>query len=234
MTARVVALALAAIAAFSLPASAQSSSEPRAADVQRHRFEVSIGGIWLGGAALGSDRAELRANSIPVGPFSLFTTDTHANGAPGFDGRIAYWLTRSLAIEGGFTRSEPELRTRISGDAEGAAALTVEEQIDQYFIDASAVWLIERFRFRQRTAPFVSAGVGYLRQLHEGRTLVETGQVYHVGGGLRHWLRVRERGWIRALGVRIDGRAYVLVDGVQFDDGPRTHGAFSGSFFVTF
>lgn len=226
---RVCALALVVVAACSLPVSAQS-----APDAQRHRFEVSIGGIWLGGAELGVDRAELRANRIPVGPFSLFTSDTRAEGAPGFDGRIAYWLTRSLAIEGGFTRSEPELRTRISGDAEGAAALTVDERLDQYFIDASAVWVIEKLRFRQRTAPFVSGGVGYLRQLHEGRTLVETGQVYHVGGGLRHWLRVRDRGWIRALGVRIDGRAYVLVDGVQFDDVARTHGAFSASLFVTF
>jgi hypothetical protein len=222
----VVSLALQGVCALS------ASAQTRATG-QRHRFEASIGGLWLGGATLGSNQADLRANRVPPGSFRLFTTDTRAAGTGGFDARVSYWLTRSLAVEGGFVRVTPELRTRISADAEGAAALTVAERIDQYFVDAGALWLLEKFRFRARTVPFVSGGAGYLRQLHEGRTLVETGQVYHAGGGLRHLIR-SDMGWIRAVGARFDARVYVLVDGVQFEERPRTHGAVSASMFFTF
>ena len=148
-----------------------------AAPGQRHRFEVSFGGLWIAGAPLGTDVADLRANRVPAAPFTLFTTDTRWASAPGFDARVSYCLTRSLAIEAGLVRVQPELRTSIAADAEGAAPLTVTERLDQYFIDASVVWLVNHLRFRERTVPFVSGGAGYLRQLHEGRTLVETGQV---------------------------------------------------------
>ena len=196
------------------------------------RFEVSFGGMWIGGAELGSTRAEIRANNVTPAPFRLFSAETRAASAPGWDARVGYWLTRSVAVEGSFARLSPELRTRISDDAEGAAALTATERLDQYFIDGRVVWLLPQFKFG-RTVPFVSGGAGYLRQLHEGRTLVETGQVYHAGGGVRHQL-LADAGWFGSIGARLDGRVYVLVDGVQLEDRPRTHGAFSGSVFLTF
>jgi hypothetical protein len=202
---------------------------------QVHRFEVSLGGLWLSGADMGGKVAQLRANRVPPAPFTVFNTSTREEAAPGFDGRIGFWLTRAILVEGGFVYARPPLETRISGDIEGAPALTAAEDIDQYFIDANVVWMIDRFTLWRRIVPFVSGGGGYLRQLHEGRTLVETGQVYHVGGGVRQWLHVADRGWIRGLGVQLEARAYVLAEGVQLaDDRPRTHGAFSGAFFVTF
>lgn len=225
-----LAASIVAQAAVARPASAQV---PAAAG-QRHRFEIAVGGLWIGSAALDSGDAELRANQTPAAPFRLFSTDTRAASAPGFDGRLGYWLTRAIAIEGGFVRVQPELQTRISADAEDGAPITVAERLDQYFVDANVLWLLERFRFLGRTVPFVSGGGGYLRQLHDGRTLIETGQVYNAGGGLRHWLRVRDTTWIRAVGVRLDGRVYVLVGGVQLEERPRTHGALSGSLFLTF
>ncbi len=200
----------------------------------RHRLEASVGGLWITGAEMGTEVAELRANRVPPAPFALFTTETRQAATAGFDVRIGYWLTRVIAVEGGFAYMRPELQTRISGDAEGAAPLNVGDDIDQYFIDASVVWLFERFRFMGQTVPFVSGGGGYLRQLHEGQTLVETGQVYNVGGGLRHWLRTSSTGWMRGLGVRFDGRVYILVDGVQFENRRKTHGALSGMLFITF
>jgi hypothetical protein len=126
------------------------------------------------------------------------------------------------------------VRTRISDDAEDAEALTVEEDLDQYFVEAAGVLLLDRFRIGDRTIPFVSGGAGYLRQLHEGRVLVETGQVYHLGGGLRHWLRVRDRGFLRAAGLRLDARAYFLANGFVLEEGARPHGSISGALFLTF
>ena len=229
MIGRRASLALAALLAGTVSAAAQAVSDRPA-----HRFEASIGALWLGGAELGSQDADLRRNAIPTTDFRLFATDTRVQSAPGIDARVGFWLTRSLAIEAGLARTGPEIRTRVTDDAEDAEDLTLGEDVDQYFIDASAVLLLDRFSLGSRTVPFVSGGAGYLRQLHEGRTLVETGQVYHLGGGLRHWLRVNDSGFLRALGVRADARLYVLVNGVAFEDGARPHGAVSGSFFVTF
>ena len=225
MSARFVALVL----LIAAPAAAQSRDERPA-----HRLEASLGGFWIGGASMGELDAELRANQVPAGPFTLFTTSSRMAAAPGFDGRLAFWLTRSLAVEAGFSFTQPELRTRIADDIEDAPDLTVSERIDQYVIDVSAVWLIDALTIGRRAVPFVSGGAGYLRQLHEGRTLVETGQAYNVGGGLRYWLLLRDAGFVRALGVRADARLYVLVNGIQLEDRPRSHGALSGSVFFTF
>ena len=213
----------------STPAAAQSAS-----DRHRHRFDVSLGGAGVSGGRLGADTADLRRNSTTAADFPLFRADTRVESSPGFDGRVAYWLTRSLALEGGMVFMRPVVRTRVSGDAEGAAALTLEEDLDQYFFDIGGVLLLDRIRLGERTIPFVSGGAGYLRQLHEGRTLIESGQVYHLGGGLRHWLWGRDRRFLRAAGLRADVRAYVLVNGFALDDGPRSHAAVSGAFFVTF
>ena len=225
-----VRVVLAAALAQSLLAS-WASAQPRPA-VRRDRFEASFGGLWIGGAALGSTQADLRSNNVTPTPFRLFTAETEARSAPGLDARVGYWLTPSLLAEAGFVRARPELSTAISADAEGAAALTVAERIDQYFIDANVVWLLDSFRFGG-TVPFVSGGAGYLRQLHEGRTLVETGQVYQVGAGIRHPL-LTAGGWVRSLGLRVHGRVYVLRDGVQLEDNARTHGAITGAVYVTF
>jgi hypothetical protein len=198
------------------------------------RIEASIGGAWIAGAPMGSGDAALRANQTAPAPFRIFTTDSRMQQAPGVDARVGFALTRSLVIEAGFMFSRPELRTEVTSDVENAAALTVGERIDQYFADGSVLWLIDRFRIGSRTVPFVSAGAGYLRQLHEGLTLIETGQVFHAGGGVKHWLSVRDRRFIRAVGVRGDVGVYVLKGGVDLEDRPRPHGAASGSVFVTF
>lgn len=201
---------------------------------QRHRVEATAGALWIGGAGFGSEDANLRANGIPAAPFTLFKTDTKLGSAAGIDAGVGYWLTPSLAVEAGFVFGRPHLKTQITADVEGAPSLTAEERIDQYFIDGRVTWLLGGLRLTAHTVPFISGGIGYLRELHEGRTLVETGQVYHVGGGLRHWLRQRDAGWIRGAGLRVDARAYVLVNGVKTEGGPRTHGALSGSVFLTF
>jgi hypothetical protein len=39
---------------------------------------------------------------------------------------------------------------------------------------------------------------------------------------------------LKAAGVRIDARLYLLTAGISFEDDPRPQGAVSGSAFVTF
>jgi hypothetical protein len=217
-----------------LMSSAASTTFAQGLSQPPRRIEASIGGLWLGGAGFGDARAELRGSETPSTPFNLFTTSTRAESAGGLDVRVGYWLTRALAVEAGVVISHPTLRTQVSADAESAPALDVDERLDQYFFDVSGVLLIDALRIGSRTVPFVSGGGGYLRQLHQGRLLVETGQVYHAGGGIRHWLWQRDQGFVRAAGVRADARLYVLVKGVDLRDRPRPHGAVSAYLFVTF
>jgi hypothetical protein len=197
------------------------------------RLEVDAGGGLLGGAGLGSTDANLRANAQTRQPFRLFTAESRFVRAPEFHVRTGYALTRRFGIEGGVTFSHPDIRSSITADAEGAAAITTVERIDQYFFDASVVVMLDALRVG-RLVPFAAAGGGYLRQLHEGQTVIEEGQVYHAGGGVKYFLLARTRGLVRATGVRSDARVHVLRDGIAFEDRPRPHVALSGSLFVAF
>ena len=215
--------------------SAGSATAQTADERPTHRIEAAVGGLWLGGASLGSSTAELRANRTGTpAPFTLFTTESRFGSAPGLDVRVGYGLSKTFSVEFGLAYGRPELRTRIDDDVENAPELTVAESIQQYFFDGSVVMLLDRFAIGGRTVPFVSGGAGYLRQLHDGQTLVESGQVYHLGGGIKHWLALRDSGFVRGAGIRVDGRLYLLVKGIELEERVRPHGAISGSFFLTF
>jgi hypothetical protein len=198
------------------------------------RLEAEVGGGIFGGGALGSADANLRANAPTLQRYTLFTTDSRFAAAGSMHGRVGFALSSRLAVEGGLVFSHPRIRTSVSGDVEGAAALTVDERIDQYIVEASVLFRLDEIRLGRRTVPFVAGGAGYLRQLHEGLTVIDEGHLYHLGGGMKHWLLARDRGFIRAAGLRADGRLYIISGGVSFDDRPRPHAAASGSFFLAF
>lgn len=198
------------------------------------RVEIDAGGGTLGGAGLGSADANLLANASTKQPFRLFTSDSRLAAAPTWHVRTGFAFSRRFAIEGGVVVSHPDIRTSVSGDLEGAPGLTVAEQVDQYFFDASLIMMLDALKVGSRTVPYAVVGGGYLRQLHEGLTVVEHGQVYHAGGGIKHWLVARDRGRLKALGLRADARLYLLASGISFDQGPRPHGAISGSLFIGF
>ena len=198
------------------------------------RVEVEVGGGVVGGSVLGSVDANLVANNPVRQSFRLFTTDSRFEPAPTFHARAGVAVNRRVVVEGGFAFSRPELRTAVSGDVEGVAPLTAVERIDQYFVEGGVVVFIDELSLSPRTVPFAAGGVGYLRQLHEGLTLIEHGHVYYVGGGLKHWLVARDRGRLRAAGLRADARLYRLADGISFDGRSRSHVAVSGGVFLGF
>jgi len=210
------------------PAYAQTDSRPV------RRPEVSIGGGWFGGAVLGAADANLRANASPPQPLRLFSTETRMAATPALQADVGFSFNRRWGLEASVMKSRPDLRSSIRADAEGAPPLTVVERVDQYVFEGRVVIMLEELRLGQRTVPFATAGAGYVRQLHEGRTVIDNGRGYHVGGGLKHWLFARDRGVLKAAGARIDARLYVLTAGITFDDDPRPQGAISGAAFVTF
>lgn len=223
-----------AIAAAALLCVASGATAQVVAEDPGARFEVEIGGGFLGGADLGSGDANLRASRQTPQPFRLFTADSQFARARMFRVRTSFALTRRFAIEAGLTVGHPEIRTSITADAENAAPTTSTERIDQYIVDGSIVMMLHRFGIGGRAVPFVSAGAGYLRQLHEGQTVIEQGQVYHAAGGIKCWLFAREGGPIRATGLRGDVGMTLLRGGISFDERPRPQLAVSGGVFLGF
>lgn len=218
-----------AFAAAVVPASAQTAT-----DRPIHRFEVDTGGGLLGGDRLGAADAGLRANNRTPQTFRLFATSSDVTRAPLWSVRIGYSLSRRLLLEGALTKGRPNIRVSVTSDAEGAPAATISETVDQYFIDGSVLIMLDELRIGARLVPYAAAGGGYLRQLHEGHTVVEHGGVYNAGGGIKYWLLNRRSGVVRTAGLRGDARAYLLRGGISFEDRARLRLAISGSVFVGF
>src|SRR4029077_1292642 len=98
----------------------------------------------------------------------------------------------------------PQIRTQITNDFEGAAPVTATEIIRQFTVGGGVVWYVRPARSASRLAPFATAGVGYLRQLHESGTLVETGHFYQFGGGVKYLFVSRPGSRLKGIGARID------------------------------
>ena len=77
----------------------------------------------------------------------------------------------------------------------------------------------------------MSGGAGHLRQLHEDRTLAETGRVYYAGGGARYWLR-GGHGRARPAGLRGEFRLNMRDRGIDFEDKMRTYPTVSLLLFI--
>ncbi len=192
-----------------------------------HRLEVSVGGLWLGGASLGAADATLRGNQSggTPPPYVLFRETRRFQPAGGVEARLGLALTRAWSIEGALVFARPQVRTSVFADVEGAAPVVARGRLDQYIIDAGVRWELRRWWFARRAVPFVAGGAGHLRQVHEGQFLIETGRIYRVGGGLIWWLSARDAGFIRGTALRVDGRVYLPHGGVRFQSRTRVRPA---------
>ena len=68
----------------------------------------------------------------------------------------------------------PRTADAVTSDSEGAADVTVSEPLTQFQIEGGVMLQLDAVAARALTL-FVTVGAGYLRQLHEEQTLVETG-----------------------------------------------------------
>jgi hypothetical protein len=214
---------LGAVCCLLLPASVLA--QPR-----QPRYEISGGALFLSGQDLSAQDATLTRNQIGGERFTLFQSDTRVDAAPGLEGRIGWHLTRSIAVEGGVLWARPRLTARLASDVENIPDVTLEEDLSLYVIDgALAIHFPDAAFGGTRAVPFVRAGVGYVRQLHEDNVLVETGQAYHAGGGVSFWFGTRAR-----TGLRVDARLIVLDGGIDLGRGTRTIGAGGAALVVRF
>lgn len=209
------------VAAVLLPG--RASAQPR-----DPRLEIGAGVLYLGGQQLDDRDANLTRNQIGGEPFTLFQSDTRMEAAPGLEARVGWRLTRRFAVEGGVMMARPRLSARIRSDVEGIPDATLEEDLSLYIFDGAVVFQLGGTS-GGRVVPFVRAGAGYVRELHEDNILVETGQAYHGGGGAYLWFGQRRR-----TGLRLDARLIVLDGGVDLGKGTRTLGTGGASIVFSF
>jgi len=214
-----VAIALSAAA----PAMAQSGGQASVSGPGR--WELTGGGVLIGGYELGERSAELTPNT-GSSSFEEFTTDNTVKPAFGLQARIGFVVTPALTVEGGIRFARPVYEVRISGDVENAPDTTAEETLSQYLFDGSIVWHLGK----GRAVPFLFGGAGYLRELHEDDALLEEGLEYHAGGGIKWWFGEGRRG----VGVRAEAGVSIRDGGFDFKDGQRIVPTAGGFLFYAF
>jgi hypothetical protein len=215
---------LAATLIGSVPGEANAQARPRS-------FELTVAGVWTSGSSLGRDEATETRNQTGGGDFTLFVGSTDIEPGVGAEARIAFYLTDRIAIEGGGLFARQQVSTRLTNDAENAPNVTAVEDLDEYVIDGAVVFHLRPFG---RIVPFVRAGAGYLRQLHEDQTLVETGAAYHAGGGISYWLTSRGTGFVKGWGLRGDARLLIRDGGFSLDDEMRAGAVVTGALVLAF
>lgn len=176
--------------------------------------ELSGGGFWMAGQSHDAAAATLTSNpSTGSSGFELFNAEPSVGAALGVHGVLGVYITRNLAIEGGIQFSRPQLKVRLTDDAEDAADVTATERITSYVFSGSLVY---HFGGTGQTVPFIAGGAGHVRDVHGSSELVDTGVEYHGTVGIKSWF-----GRVRKLGVRAEGGVSVRDGGVSFDDGTR-------------
>ena len=202
------------------------------AEVAHAQVTINGGLGWSGGYDIGRSSAQLRPNSpgATAPAVTLFNVDSRIAPSPGGEVRVGVAISPRFAVEGGVLLANRRLAFAVSGDPESAAQQFDGETLHQYLFDAGVTLELPVLR-HHRVRTFASGGAGYLRQLHQDRTLVETGQVYYVGGGARYWLRGRPAS-SRSLGLRGDLRLNVRRRGIDFENRTRTYPTASLLMFV--
>lgn len=172
-------------------------------------FEISGGGLWSGGYSFETVLANETRNP-PTGndPLTLFQGEPRFDGGAGAEAHLGVYLGRHVSIEGGLQFSRPSLVVRTSGDFEDAPDTTSSTPVTQYVIDGSLLYHFGAGRL----TPFASVGAGYVRQLLEDNSIVETGDEIHGGGGVKYWLGGGHRFGLRAE-ARASSRGGVSLDG---------------------
>ncbi len=213
--------------------SADIASAQEAPALRAHRLVLEGGVVWSGSYDVGDINARLRSNAVgsTPPPFTWFSASSQVGSVPSVAARVGFTLTPTLAIEVGGMFGRPRVAVTITGDAETTRHDLEGEQLGQYLLDGAVVWHLP-VRLGPRVRPFVVGGAGYLRQLHEERTLVETGQVYYAGVGARYWIRGGS-GTARSLGLRGDLRANLRRGGIDFEDKARVYPTLAVHLFLS-
>lgn len=189
-----------------LAATRVSAQTPRTA-----RFEVNGGLRWNGPITIAD--AAATENTPSGGTRPLFTTRTTLDRSWLASAGVGVRISRALRAEFAAAYGTGNLSTRVSADAEQIADTTARSPLTQITAEAGILVQLPRWQ-RHAWKPFTSAGVGFVRQMYAGRTLIETGRDLYAGGGLYYERTSTRSKRVKASGVRVDLRGYLLRGGV--------------------
>src|SRR3954452_308335 len=176
----------------------------RAAAQAAGRTEVGGGARWIGSTSFGQLEAE--ETSFGCGTRPLFKSSTDLDRSTGVEARISVNLTKLVQAEGVVAINPMDLTTRVTADVEGVADTTAAEPVTQYAFEGGVLLQLARWS-AGKLAPFAAGGAAYLRQVHDRRTLVDSGHSFYAGGGVKYLLTSGGTGRVKATGVRGDVRA---------------------------
>jgi hypothetical protein len=188
-------------------------------------FTLAAGVKWMGGVNLGAQDAN--ETTASGGAYRLFTSETELGSTMAFETGFGVRLARRLHAELLLSFGQADLRTDLSSDVEGIPNMEASESIDELTVQGSARVDLSAWQLPGQAMPFLAAGGGYLRHLHEGRMLVESGSVFHAGGGILAPLT-------RSAALRFDARAEIRNGGAIPDDGPHVSPSLGASFVWKF
>jgi hypothetical protein len=163
----------------------------------------------------------------------VFRTTSALEASAGLAVRVGVPVTAVVAVETTLSLNRTRFSTTVSRDIEGARDVTASEPVTQYVIEGGVLVAPAAWR-SGRLEPFMTGGLGYLRQLNEGQTLVDTGSTVYGGGGMHYWLKRGGTGRIRSSGVRVDVRALLLGGGVAPGEGRHVIPTVGAAVFVRF
>lgn len=196
------------------------------------RVTLAGGVRWIGPTAI----ADVAATQTTPGGGSrtIFNTETRLNSSAGASVTVGVRLTPAISVEGGAAFNQTRLTTTVTDDIEQASQTTASERVGQILAEGGVLLTPFRRRSPARFRPFVIAGVGYVRHLNEGRTLVETGSEFYAGGGLYYERASARASRVKSSGVRLDARATVLRGGIAPGTGGHVAAAVSAAVFARF
>jgi hypothetical protein len=190
------------------------------------RMEVSGAAAWTGGYDDGVAAAEETRNpTTGSSPLTLFNANGSMQSGFGFEGRLGYYLSSRVSVEGIFQYTRPTLHVRLSNDFENADPVDAETNVSTYIFGGSVLYHFGSGSF----VPFVLGGAGYVRQLEEAASDATSGLEVHGGGGIKYWFGAAQR-----VGLRADAQISSRSKSVGFEDKRRVLPSVAGGIVVLF
>jgi hypothetical protein len=202
---RAAAVVMLAIGLTPARAAAQDTSELA-------RLEIAAAALWASGHGLDTPNATLRDRSGQ--PVMFFNTDSDLGSAVGGEARVGVRVSRSLQAEFAAAYTRPSLNVHVSSDVEDIPDVTATDKMHRVSLEGALLVHLAGQRIAGGV-PYMVGAAGYVRQLHENRTLSEGGVTGSAGGGVYFPFGGPPLG--RGAGVRVDARA-MLADGMSVDD----------------
>ena len=193
-------------------------------------LEIGIGVRRSGELTLGT--ADANETNPSGGPFRLFRSESRLEEINAVEARIGMRLAPAVQIEAAGSYGESDLVVRLTSDVEGIPDVTATESIQRFTVEGALT--LDVVGHSRRAQPFVALGGGYVRDVHDGQTLVENGAIGYIGGGLNLTLRSTPAATMKAAGLRLDGRVLFGWRGVGFDDDVHTTYAIGASLYMRF